>query len=43
MGGFAVQRLGIDEASPAPMLPMGRPLMNSATRVFWMSLSAIPP
>jgi hypothetical protein len=43
MGGFAVQRFGIDDASPAPMLPIGRPPMNSATRVFWMSLSTTPP
>jgi hypothetical protein len=43
IAGLLVQRFGIDAASPAPMLPIGRPLMNSATRCFWMSLSATPP
>src|SRR5262245_12791264 len=42
IGGFAVHWFGIDLASPAPVLPTGRPLMNSPTRRFWMSLSARP-
>jgi hypothetical protein len=42
IGGFAVHRFGIDDASPAFTLPIGRPLMNSATRIFWMSLSDRP-
>ena len=43
IGVFVVHRLGIVAASPAPRLPIGRRLMNSATRVFWMSVSATPP
>jgi hypothetical protein len=43
MGGFEVHWFGIDLASPAPMLPIGRPLMNSPTRRFWISLRAGPP
>src|SRR5687768_2067560 len=40
IAGLAVHRFAIDEASPALTLPIGRPLMNSATRCLWMSLSA---
>src|SRR6266508_2111957 len=34
IAGLALHWLGIDFASPAPLLPIGRPLMNSATRRF---------
>ncbi len=40
--GFVEHWLGIDFASPAFRLPIGRPAMNSPTRCFWMSLSACP-
>ena len=42
IGGLAVHWFGIAFASPLLTLPSGRPLMNSATRCFWMSLSDCP-
>jgi hypothetical protein len=42
IAGFAAHWLAIDFASPVPMLPIGRPLMNSAMRRFWASLSDCP-
>src|SRR5262245_48033921 len=42
IAGFAVHWFAIALASPAFLLPSGRPAMNSPTRRFWMSLSAGP-
>src|SRR5689334_11395816 len=42
IGGLAVHWFGIALASALWTLPSGRPLMNSATRCFWMSLSDLP-
>ena len=42
IGWLAVHWLGIAFASPLLTLPSGRPLINSAIRCFWMSLSDCP-
>jgi hypothetical protein len=38
IGALVEQRFGIRAASPASALPIGRLLMNSASRCFWMSV-----
>jgi hypothetical protein len=42
IGGFALHRFGMSFASPAFVLPSGRPPMNSPTRRAWMSLRVRP-